>query len=197
MERLADGKLRGHSTDGEGFLRSLSAFPLPKTALFFGGGGAAISVAQTLRDAGVTEVSFTVRRKQEVEGALQDRIPGAWIRSFEDPFPTEPGPDTWLIQSTPLGTGTALERADGEAVRGKIASWLPETCAGAVAVDLIYYPEHTPFLHEAEKRGCLPVSGLGMLVYQAMASFQIWTNQCPPETVWWTAARDALAERQG
>ena len=34
-----------------------------------------------------------------------------------------------------------------------------------------------------------------MLVYQAMASFTIWTGVETLESVWWDAAREELAKR--
>ena len=105
VERLEGGRLRGHSTDGEGFLKSMAPSPLPDTAVLFGGGGAAVSVARTLHDKGVPHIYFTVRRKKDVEELLK-RIPSARVRGFTDPNAPHPVENTWFIQSTPSAQGS-------------------------------------------------------------------------------------------
>lgn len=50
---------------------------------------------------------------------------------------------------------------------------------GQWAVDLIYNPERTKFLAEAEARGAMTLSGMQMLIYQAMDAFEAWTGHRP------------------
>ncbi|MEO5969109.1 MAG: shikimate kinase [Bdellovibrionia bacterium] len=50
---------------------------------------------------------------------------------------------------------------------------------GAVAFDLIYRPENTPFLNIAKQYGLIPVGGLEMLVEQALAAWKIWFGPVP------------------
>jgi shikimate 5-dehydrogenase len=47
-------------------------------------------------------------------------------------------------------------------------------------VDLVYNPEATRFLVEAGNRGARTLSGMEMLIYQAMDAFEAWTGQRPP-----------------
>ena len=42
--------------------------------------------------------------------------------------------------------------------------------------DIIYNPSETMFLKQAKNRGCETQNGLGMLFYQAIASYEIWTG---------------------
>jgi len=45
--------------------------------------------------------------------------------------------------------------------------------------DLIYYPEKTLFLKQAERAGAKIINGLPMLVYQGIESFYLWTGLKP------------------
>lgn len=49
-----------------------------------------------------------------------------------------------------------------------------------VVTDLIYTPLHTQLLKEAAKIGCKAIPGLGMLLWQGVKSFEMWTGQTPP-----------------
>ena len=60
---------------------------------------------------------------------------------------------------------------------------------GQVAMDVIYNPERTPFLTEAEARGCKIIPGREMLIYQAMDAFEAWTGQRPPYEILAEAVR--------
>ena len=48
------------------------------------------------------------------------------------------------------------------------------------AVDLVYRPLQTRFLREAEARGLVPVSGLGMLLWQGVLAFERWSGRRAP-----------------
>ena len=49
-----------------------------------------------------------------------------------------------------------------------------------IVSDVIYMPEKTKLLEEAEKIGCKTINGLGMMLYQGAASFKLWTDQDMP-----------------
>jgi shikimate dehydrogenase len=51
---------------------------------------------------------------------------------------------------------------------------------GHWAVDLVYHPEITPFLAAADAAGARTVGGLGMLVHQAAAAFELMTGVPAP-----------------
>ena len=60
---------------------------------------------------------------------------------------------------------------------------------GQVVMDVIYNPERTPFLAEAEERGCQTIPGREMLIYQAMDAFEAWTGQRPSYEIMAEAVR--------
>ncbi len=93
-----------------------------------------------------------------------------------------------VIHSTPLGMRHGPDEG---------RSPLPASAfrPGQVAFDLVYNPQRTPFLAEAERGGARAVGGLAMLVHQGAASFRLWTGIEPPLEVMFEAARAALDGR--
>jgi shikimate 5-dehydrogenase len=61
--------------------------------------------------------------------------------------------------------------------------------SGHWAVDLVYNPKVTRFLAEAAARGAKTLSGMEMLIYQAMDAFEAWTGHRPPYEVMAEGAR--------
>jgi shikimate dehydrogenase len=64
--------------------------------------------------------------------------------------------------------------------------------AGLLVFDLIYNPEKTRLLREAEAAGARTVGGLAMLVYQGAEALRLWTGKKAPEALMLEAARAAL-----
>jgi len=58
-----------------------------------------------------------------------------------------------------------------------------------IVCDLIY--KETPLLREAAKKGCKTMDGLGMLLWQGVFAFEIWTGIMPPAEI----MREALLRR--
>ena len=51
---------------------------------------------------------------------------------------------------------------------------------GLVVADVVYNPEETRFLREAKEHGCITVPGKGMLLWQGVASFKLFTGKDMP-----------------
>ncbi len=49
----------------------------------------------------------------------------------------------------------------------------------AIVTDIVYVPLKTPLLREAEARGLRIVTGLGMLLHQAVPGFERWFGVTP------------------
>ena len=86
-----------------------------------------------------------------------------------------------LINATSIGMGDATARVELE-----VDSLGPSL----IVADVVVNPPHTRLLTEAAGRGCTTLDGLGMLVNQAVISFQIWTGIEPDPAV----MREALEE---
>jgi shikimate dehydrogenase len=73
-----------------------------------------------------------------------------------------------LINATPLG----LKATDPVPLDVSILSSRQTVC------DLIY--KKTPLLSLAAQRGCKTIDGLGMLLWQGVLAFELWTRTSPP-----------------
>jgi 3-dehydroquinate dehydratase / shikimate dehydrogenase len=172
------GKLIGHNTDVTGLEKALlaaGADPRGKSALVIGAGGAARACCAVLERRGskIWITNRTPTRAQEVARDFSARVAShtdAPKMDFE-----------MVINCTPLGMeGFPNEMPiDPRVFR-----------AGQWAVDLIYNPEKTIFLAEAEARGAKTLSGMEMLIYQAMDAFETWTGLRPPYEAMAAGARN-------
>jgi shikimate dehydrogenase len=61
----------------------------------------------------------------------------------------------------------------------------------SVIYDIVYAPQVTPLIHQAEQAGARGVTGLSMLVYQGVIGFELCTGQTAPAEVMLSAARVA------
>ncbi len=181
--QFKNGKAKGFNTDGEGFLRSLKEeggiTPAGKRFLIFGSGGAARAIAFTLAMGKAAQITLCNRTKEKAD-ALAAEINNK-IRFCADTVEMElllQGKETIrtdvLVNATNIGMSPqSLTLPCPEAVI---------SCRHTV-VDIVYNPHKTAFLREAEKRGARVVHGLGMLIWQGVAAFTIFTGKYPPVTV--------------
>ena len=152
----------GETTDGPGFLDLLDALsrePAAQRAVLLGAGGAARSLAVALADAGVPVVA-SARRVAAAAAALEGchaRIV-AW-RSDEE--------------REALALATVIVNATPLADPREIAA--PETLPkDALIVDLRYREALTPWVLDARRAGREAFDGLGLLVFQAKRSLELW-----------------------
>lgn len=190
------GQLIGYNTDVAGFACALckdAGFdPKGKRAGILGAGGAARAVALTLVEAGASIILLTGRTPKRLDKVVADLrgltgsgITLTWTHWGDGTFMTVLPQADLLVNCTPVGT--CGSETEGESPID--AQWLPRN---GIVFDLVYNPPETPLLIAAKERGLKAVSGLGMLVYQAAESFQLWTGQEAPVERMLEAARGAL-----
>ncbi|HNQ34700.1 MAG TPA: shikimate dehydrogenase [bacterium] len=174
-----DGRLRGETTDGSGFLRALEETagvnPAGRRVLLLGTGGAGRALAFALAEAGAELwlVNRTAGRAERLAGELARFHPAGRINvgAFETRAALlERAGIEVLVNATSVGLkpGDPPLFAAGE---------LPG--AGLTVCDLIYHRE-TDLLKAAAARGLKRVDGLGMLVHQGAISFELWTGRPAP-----------------
>lgn len=174
---VKNGRLVGGNTDGTGFIESIkkNGFrPRGKRAAIIGAGGSARAIGAALCRAGVSKL--TVINRTESRGLrLARRLSKLGDCSFAASGGSfakkEAGKCDLIVQTTPCG----MKRGDGLPVSG-IAFH-----AGQTVCDIIYAPVETGFLKKARQEGAKTVNGLGMLVYQGSASFNMWTGHDFPK----------------
>lgn len=189
----AKGRLMGCNTDGEGFVKSLkddaSFEAAGKRVFLIGAGGAARAIAHSLAKHGVLSIVIlnrTIESAIEFSQVLKKKFPHLEItsKSFVNEFYSLLKDADIVINATPLGK-VSLEEMPITA-----QSFMP----GQLVCDLATLPM-TAFLEAAQGRGCQILNGLGMLVYQGAASFEIWTGLEAPLEVMWKAVRKAVQNK--
>ncbi len=168
------GELRGDNTDWLGFLHPLDTrgFDLRgKSALLLGAG---------------TIWARTPARAAELAAHAQTLSPSLTIHQITHSPLTIPHSPALIVNTTPLGMWPHVDASPWPAD-------LPFP-AGALVYDLVYRPERTLFLRQAEAAGCATQGGLEMLVVQGAAAFELWTGQKPPLYVMMAAAQAALTK---
>jgi shikimate dehydrogenase len=161
------GRLLGASTDGEGFLRSVRDYgidPGEQRALVLGAGGAARAIVLALANAGA-EVTVAARRRDAAESAA-GLVRGGRTTSLVD---CDVGAHDLVVNATPLGMQGEAPPIDTDRLH-----------PAQFVVDTVYHPVETPLLAAARARGVPGTNGLGMLVHQAVLSFELWTGVDAP-----------------
>ncbi|MBF0486660.1 MAG: shikimate dehydrogenase [Nitrospirae bacterium] len=175
-----NGKLIGHNTDGRGFMKSMEEAGVTlnnKRVFMVGAGGAARALtyyiakeAAVLRifDTDTPKINSLVRELKKVSPDVYAEVSTDAINNSDI-----------LINATPLG----LHPGDPLPINKTLLR------EGLVVCDVIY--KDTPLLVEAKKLNCQTVNGLGMLFWQGVLAFELWTNTKAPIDV----MRDALVNR--
>ena len=187
----ADGRSRGYSTDGAGFVASLRA-QVPQwragegAAVLVGTGGAARAVAVALLDIGVPVLRLANRTEARAAALAQD-LRRLFPRAAIDVV-AWPGRSAALAGATLCVNCTSLGMTGQPPLELDLAA-LPQPSPVA---DLVYTPLVTPLLAAARARGHAVVDGLGMLLQQAVPGFRHWGGVEPEVD---GAARDVLLQR--
>ncbi len=181
--RLADGRLAGHSTDGDGFVAALVAAGHPVDGRAFcvlGAGGAARSIVEAL--ARNRAGSVVVVNRSAGPAAAAVRLAGRIGRVGETADVT--AADV-VVNATSVGMGSRELPVPAQRLR-----------CGQVVVDIVYHPRRTALLEAAEAIGATIVDGLGMLVHQAALQQALWTGRTPDITAMADAAEHELGRRE-
>jgi shikimate dehydrogenase len=175
---LKAGKLVGDNTDADGFWHDLQvllsqAKTKEKNTLIFGAGGSARAAAYALLQHG-WDVTISARRIEQAE-SLVTHYSSSQIKNapynptaLQSLLPTL----SLIVNTTPVGMKSHPQGSPW--IEG--LSFPPK----AALYDLIYNPAETQLMKDAAQAG-LPVrNGLGMLIGQALLSFEIWTGHKVP-----------------
>jgi shikimate dehydrogenase len=187
---MLPGGLRGHNTDGAGFVLAVrEAFNVSVNGLsvfVVGSGGAGRAVAITCAAEGAgrivitdTEAARAVRVQQEIAAlapavrvGVANSEPSAWLQAAREA--------DLIVQATPVG----MKLTD--------APLLPPGAfrEGQLVFDLVYMHPETVFMKAALAGGARAANGLGMLLHQGARAFEIWTGRAAAVA----AMREALEQ---
>lgn len=168
-----DGKIHADNTDGYGFIANIrqnvpgwSAGTGP--AAVIGAGGAARAVVASLLESGAPELRIANRTRIRAEQIKTEF--GAKVVVYD-----------WAQAGNMLDGAATVVNATSMGMEGKPSLRVPldALAPGTLVTDLVYTPLITPFLAEAQSRGCQIVDGLGMLLHQGAPGFERWFGQRP------------------
>jgi shikimate dehydrogenase len=183
-----EGLLIGYNTDGRGFMASLNEncySPQGKRVFIVGAGGASKAVAYYLSKEASELFIYDIDRQKSLN--LVNHLKGhgkvsmAKVTVAED-ISTIREADI-VINATPIG----LKPEDPSPVDIELLH------KGQIVCDLIY--KETRLLREASMKGCQTINGLGMLLWQGVFAFELWTGKKPPVEVMRKALMEALGVR--
>jgi len=156
------GKLIGYNTDWSGALMALEEWIdlKDKRVLLIGAGGAARAIGFGLKEKGA-EIFISNRSHERGEQLARE------LKAVFQPSIDGLEADV-LINATSIGMYPQPEATPFP------KEFLKE---GMIVMDIVYQPLETRLLKEAERKGCLAINGLEMLLYQAAAQIEIWTGR--------------------
>lgn len=190
VEFAPDGMV-GHNTDGEGFLKAVEeAFGsgvAGKSVFILGAGGAGRAVALACAGAGITSLALAdVDRERSKKVAVEVETKFfvenvKVVAAARDQIAAAREADL-VVQATPVG------------MKAGETSLLPREAfrSGQLVFDLIYMFPETGFMKAAKEAGAQVANGLGMLLYQGVRAFEIWTGAKPPADVMRKALEKAV-----
>lgn len=177
------GKLTGYNTDATGALRALEeggAELKGRRIVILGSGGAARAIAFALAvESGADKLTLLGIDDPERTRLAQDISTHAAV-TVEDFHLDEATlrrvlPEAHvLIHCTPVGMAP---KADSTCVPASLLH------ADLSVMEIVYNPLETRLLKDAKRAGCRTIPGLEMFLNQAVAQFEIWTNQPAPVDV--------------
>ena len=176
-----NGILKGYSTDGKGFFKSLEEekiFMKDKNITILGTGGASIAIISQAVFEGIKNIFVFKRDKNwKEQKKILDNIASKTncnieLNSLEDKniLKRKIEESDLLINATSVGMKENFSLIEDKSFFRK----------DLIVSDIIYNPSKTKLLQIAEKEGCKIINGIGMLLYQGALSFELWTNEKMP-----------------
>lgn len=180
-----NGKLVGHITDGEGFVNNLKDHGVDirgKKITVAGGGGAATAIQVQCALDGAGEIvifnkkdSFFERTLQTAE-KIRSAVPECKVSVYDI---DDVERMTEEIESSDIfanATIVGMKPLDDQSVVKDLSALRP----GLVVADIVYNPEETLLLKQAKEAGCTCIGGKGMLLWQGVSAFKLFTGEDMP-----------------
>lgn len=179
-----NGKLTGHITDGIGYMQSLKDNDIDvigEKMTIVGAGGAATAIEIQAALDGVAEISifnrkdeFWANAEKTVEKINTKTNCKATLYDLADLDKLkEEIEDSYLFANA---TGMGMKPLEGQ-------TYIPDKSffrKDLIVTDVVYFPRETEMLRIAKEVGCKTMNGLGMMLFQGSAAFELWTGQPMP-----------------
>ncbi len=156
--QFLDGKKIGHNTDAFGFAQSIKPFLTfqHERAIVLGTGGASKAISYVLNNLGIDVIKISRIPKGEKQFGY-DEVNDNMLRACK-----------LVVNATPVGTFPEIDKCPQFPFE-----FLTEE---HLVIDLIYNPNKTKFLRQAEENGAVILNGRSMLEHQALKAWEIWNT---------------------
>lgn len=180
-----NGRLIGYITDGEGFVNNLKDHGIDikgKKITVAGGGGAATAIQVQCALDGAGEITIFNKKDAFFERTLQtaEKIKNAVPEIVVNVYDIDDTRKmTEEIQKSDIfanATIVGMKPMDDQSVVKDLTAFHK----GLVVADAVYNPEETRLLREAKEAGCICVGGKGMLLWQGVSAFKLFTGMDMP-----------------
>lgn len=179
-----NGVLTGHITDGIGYMKALKDNGIDvigKKMTIVGAGGAATAIEIQAALDGAAEISiFNIRDKfwdnaLETVKKINERTNcKASLHDLADLNRLkEEIADSYLFANA---TGMGMKPLEGKTYIPDKSFFRPDL----IVTDVVYSPKETAMLKMAKEVGCKTMNGLGMMLFQGAAAFEMWTGKEMP-----------------
>ncbi len=174
-----DGKLYGYNTDADGFCMMLEKSGIQikdSRILVIGAGGVVRPTLIRIIANKPKEITIVNRTKSKAVALAEDieKCTGFKVNTEIDELTFD-----IVINSTSAGMAPQEDVLPIENIP-EIAD-LDFINENTAVIDMIYNPEETLFLKKAKKRGAKTVNGLGMLIYQGIIAYELFTDTKLPD----------------
>ena len=165
------------NTDVEGFIYPLKTLNLiKKESIVLGSGGAARSVIQGLINLNFSTISVISRNKSSLDELIKNfgsQIEIQGLLNNDNLAQNLIEEADLIVNTTPVGMKTTTN-AENLLPFGE--NFWRSLNSKSIIYDLIYNPAPTSLLKFSEKKGCMTIDGLQMLVAQGLKSLSFWTD---------------------
>lgn len=179
-----DGTLKGYITDGEGFVNNLKDHGIDvrgKKITVAGGGGAATAIQVQCALDGASEITIFNLKDAFFERTLEtaEKIRTATSAAVNVYDIADTAKITEEIHSSDIfvnATIVGMKPMEDQSVVKDLSAFHENL----VVCDAVYNPEETKLLRDAKAAGCTCVGGKGMLLWQGVAAFKLYTGMDMP-----------------
>lgn len=179
-----NGVLTGHITDGMGYMAALKDADIDvigKKMTIVGAGGAATAIEIQAALDGVAEISifnikdeFWERAEKTVKDINEKTKCRATLYDLADLDSLKREIEgSYLFTNA---TGMGMKPFEGQTYIPDKSFFRPDL----IVSDVVYSPKETAMLKMAKEIGCKTVNGLGMMLFQGAAAFEMWTGKPMP-----------------
>lgn len=179
-----NGKLTGHITDGIGYMSALKDNDIDvigKKMTIVGAGGAATAITIQAALDGVKEISIFNRKdefwenaEKTVQKVNENTECKATLYDLADLDKLKEEIESSYLFAN--ATGVGMKPLEGQTYIPDKSFFRPDL----IVTDVVYYPRETEMLKMAKEVGCKTMNGLGMMLFQGSAAFELWTGKSMP-----------------